>query len=63
MHSYHCGPFGGVRGGLSQLWDLIFSRACHSYAPGLLRVHFDDDNDNDDEHDGEDQNGHNLDNF
>ena len=49
--------------------DLIFSRACHTYAPGWFRVHFDDDDDDnddnndDDEHDGEDQNGHNSDNF
>jgi len=48
--------------------DLIFSKAFHTYAPGWFRVHFDDDDDDndgndDDEHDGEDQNGHNSDNF
>ena len=54
--------------------DLIFSWACHTYAPDWFRVHFDndyDDNDDDDddnngdddEHDDEDQNGHNSDNF
>ena len=51
--------------------DLIFSRACPTYASRSFWVHFDDDNghndeddgDDDDEHDGEDQNGHNSDNF
>ena len=48
--------------------DLIFLKAFHTYAPGWFRVHFDDDDDDndgndDDEHDGEDQNGHNSDNF
>ena len=52
--------------------DLIFSRACHTYASHSFRVHLDVDNgdnddnnddDDDDEHDGEDQNGHNSDNF
>ena len=73
----HSGPFWGVRGdmiisALGPDRDLIFSRACHTYAPGWFRVHFDDDDDDDndennddddDEHDGEDQNGHNSDNF